>query len=468
VSTIQDVERETAGLKKELSLRNLVLTQVLYITGLSWLGTAAKLGSRHVFFWIPAAIFFYVPSAIVVIHLAREMPFEGGLYQWAKLRWGEMMGFLVAWNLWLYAVLLLSELGLVSANNLAYALGPSGAWLAESKGAVLGVSVVMAFGLAFVAARGLAIGKRLHDVGGITHVLLLVLMLAFAIPRWLKGSAATAPVALAPPALTLLNVNLLGKMSFGAFSGSEGVAVFAGEIAAPDAARAIRRSVWIAAPIVTTIFTVGTACMLAFATPESLDLVSPVAQNLALGARSMGVAGALVPIAMAWLLVARIGTGSIVFNMASRLPMLAGWDHLLPAWFTRLHPRWRTPIGSIVFVGAVVLAFAMGANLGVGSQEAYQLLSNGSGISYALTYLVMFAIPLAAPGPRPRWTVRLAAASGFTATLLYVVLSVFPIIEVGNVQGFTAKVVLVVVASNVLGATFFWRARARRAATDRG
>jgi glutamate:GABA antiporter len=459
---VEEVKQQTAGLKKELSLSNLVLTQVLYITGLSWLGIAAKVGSSHVFFWIPAAIFFYVPSAVVVIHLAQEMPLEGGLYQWAKLRWGEMIGFLVAWNLWFYAVLLLSELGLISANNLAYAIGPRGAWLAESKASVLGVSILMVLGLLFVAVRGLGIGKRLHDVGGVTHVLLLVAMLVFAIPQWGKGSAVTSPIALAPPALTLLNLNLLGKMCFGAFSGSEGVAVFAGEINASDAARAIRRSVWIAAPIVTTIFTVGTACVLAFASPGTLDLVSAVGQNLALGARSVGVAGSFVPLAMMLLLVARIGTGSIVFNMASRLPMLAGWDHLLPPWFTRLHPRYRTPAGSILFVGAVVLVFAIGANLGVGSQEAYQLLSNGSGISYALTYLVMFAIPLAAPGKKPKWPIRLAALSGFLTTLLYVVLSVFPIIEVGNVKSFTLKVTLVVIGSNALGAAFFWRARARR------
>jgi glutamate:GABA antiporter len=462
VDTVEEVKHQTEGLKKELSLANLVLTQVLYITGLSWLGIAAKLGSRHVFFWIPAAILFYVPSAVVVIHLAREMPLEGGLYQWAKLRWGEMVGFLVAWNLWFYAVLLISELGLISANNLAYAIGPSGAWLAESKASVLGVSILMVLGLLFVAMRGLGIGKRLHDVGGVTHVLLLVTMLVFAIPQWAKGTAATAPIALAPPALTLLNLNLLGKMCFGAFSGSEGVAVFAGEINAPDAARAIRRSVWIAAPIVTIIFTVGTACVLAFASPGTLDLVSAVGQNLALGARSLGIAGPFVPLAMIVLLVARVGTGSIVFNMASRLPMLAGWDHLLPPWFTRLHPRYRTPAGSILFVGGVVLVFAIGANLGVGSQEAYQLLSNGSGISYALTYLVMFAIPLAAPGPKPKWPIRIAALSGFTMTLLYVVLSVFPIIEVGNVKSFTLKVTLVILASNALGAAFFWRARARR------
>jgi amino acid transporter len=457
-----EVKRQSAALKKELSLSNLVLTQVLYIAGLGWLGTAAKLGSSHVVFWIAAAILFYVPSAIVVIHLTREMPLEGGLYQWAKLRWGERVGFLIAWNLWLYAVLLISELGLVTANNVAYAAGSGGAWIAESKAVVVGISTALVAALVVVAIRGLAVGKRIHDVGGVTLGVLLAAMLFFAVPRWLRGGAAVAPMTLAAPAVSLLNVNLLGKMSFGAFSGSDGVSVFAGEIEDPDAARAIRRSVWLAAPAVTAIFVLGTSCILVFTRPEELDLVSPVAQNLSLGARSLGASGSIVPVVMTLMLVARFGTGSMAFNVASRLPMLAGWDHLLPPWFTRLHPRYRTPAGSIVFVGAVVLLFAVGANVGVGSQEAYQLLSNGSGVSYALTYLVMFAIPLAAPGRKPPWPVRLAALSGFTMTLLYVVLSVFPIIEVKDGASFGLKIGAVVLGSNVLGALFFWRARARR------
>lgn len=462
-----DVARHSAELKKELSLTNLALTQVLYIAGLSWLGVAAKLGSAHVFFWLPAAIFFYIPSAVVVIHLTREMPLEGGLYQWAKLRWGEMTGFLIAWNLWLYAVLLLSELGLVTTNNIAYAIGSSGAWFGESKAAVLGVSTGLILALMFVAARGLALGKRIHDAGGIILVVLFAAMLFCAVPRWIAGGATVPPVGVAAPALSLLNLNLLGKMSFGAFSGSEGVSVFAGEVQDPDAARAIRRSVWIAAPIVTAIFTFGTACILVFTRPEDLDLISPVAQNLSVGARSLGIAGSAVPIAMTLMLVARIGTGSMVFNMASRLPMLAGWDHLLPEWFTRLHPRWRTPVGSILFVGAVVLVFAFAANVGVGSQEAYQLLSNGSGISYALTYLVMFSIPLAAPGRRASWPVRIAALSGLCMTLLYVVLSIFPVISVKNSAAFALKVGAIVVASNLLGAAFFVRARRHRATSTR-
>ena len=109
-----DVQQHSAALKRELSLPDLVFTLVLYITGLGWLGTAAKLGSGHFSFWMLGAVLFYLPTAAVVIHLTQEMPLEGGLYQWAKLRFGELAGFLVAWNLWFYVVLSLSELGIIT------------------------------------------------------------------------------------------------------------------------------------------------------------------------------------------------------------------------------------------------------------------------------------------------------------------------------------------------------------------
>ena len=51
-------------------------------------------------------------------------------------------------------------------------------------------------------------------------------------------------------------------------------------------------------------------------------------------------------------------------------------------------------MNSIVFVGAVTFAFSLVGLIGVGKQEAFQLLWNASAIFYALTYLVMFAIPI--------------------------------------------------------------------------
>jgi len=101
-------------------------------------------------------------------------------------------------------------------------------------------------------------------------------------------------------------------------------------------------------------------------------------------------------------------------------------------------------------------------SVGAGNQEAYQLLLNASGIAYGLAYLVMFAIPLIAPGEKPSWILRVAAASGFAMTLLNVTLSVFPIIDVPNPFLFAAKISGVVIGLNLAGALFFWRAETRR------
>jgi amino acid transporter len=75
------VEARGAVFKKELGLSDLVLTQILFIVGLPWVGVAAKQGPSHVILWLVAMLFFYVPSAVVVIYLNRIMPLEGGLYQ---------------------------------------------------------------------------------------------------------------------------------------------------------------------------------------------------------------------------------------------------------------------------------------------------------------------------------------------------------------------------------------------------
>src|SRR5262245_56461589 len=114
---------QSVDLRRELGLGDLALTQILFVVGLPWVGVAAKQGPSHVVFWLIAMVLFYLPSAIVVIHLNRLMPLEGGLYQWAKLGFNDTTGFLVAWNLWLFAILNTSETGLQITQYAAYIAG---------------------------------------------------------------------------------------------------------------------------------------------------------------------------------------------------------------------------------------------------------------------------------------------------------------------------------------------------------
>ena len=66
---------------------------------------SGQAGASHVVLWLAAIVVFYLPLAAVVTWLNGIMPLEGGLYQWAKLGFNDATGFLVAWNLWLFAIL---------------------------------------------------------------------------------------------------------------------------------------------------------------------------------------------------------------------------------------------------------------------------------------------------------------------------------------------------------------------------
>jgi hypothetical protein len=60
------VAARSAGLKRELGLTDLVLTQILFIVSLPWVGVAAKRGPAHVVFWLVALALFYVRVGVRV------------------------------------------------------------------------------------------------------------------------------------------------------------------------------------------------------------------------------------------------------------------------------------------------------------------------------------------------------------------------------------------------------------------
>src|SRR3954452_15597290 len=155
----EGVEQHSTALRKPLGLFDLVLTQILFIVGSSWVGAAAKLGHAHLFFWLLAILLFYVPQAAVVIYLSRVIPLEGGIYQWAKLAFNDFAGFMVAWNLWLLSIMVIALGGMFVTTNISYAIGDSAAWMPNSKWCVSVVSCALVIGLGFIAMRGLSLGK---------------------------------------------------------------------------------------------------------------------------------------------------------------------------------------------------------------------------------------------------------------------------------------------------------------------
>ena len=219
------------------------------------------------------------------------------------------------------------------------------------------------------------------------------------------------------------------------------------------------------------MFILGTSSVLGMVPNDEIDLIAPIPQLLSVGFGPLGAVAAIVPLTLSAMIAIRFAQASVNFAGSTRLPMVAGWDDLLPAWFTRLNaavqdagqfdplrrrgdaaaqrarPDWRRQAGGVP--AAVELRRdLLRADLSRDVRGA--------------------ALRTAAGAVRPPWWMKLCALSGLLMTGLYVSLSVLPIIPVGSRTAFALKIVGLIVVTNLVGVALYVsgrrRARSQRAA----
>ena len=467
-------QAETHGLHRDLRLADLVSMQVLLVIGVTWTGNAARQGSAQMMFWLLGIAVFFIPLAMVVNFCVGHWPQEGGVYQWTKQAIGPWAGFLAAWNFGAYCVLLLASTGVITAAIFAYVAGQAGAWMANSTALIVTLNAVFLGFMLVTNIFGLGAGKWLGHIGTACVVLgfLLCATLLLFHPDATAAHphlAPQPPVTLALPVLTLLSLNMFTKLTFNGLSGLEQVAVFAGET--HQAKRNIRRSVWIAAPLLALIYIITTSALLDYTPAAQIDLVAPVPQLLTTafnGGATValrhwgGLLAAAVNVSVA---VATVGQYGVMMAETSRLPMVAAWDHLLPAAFTRLHPRFRTPVLSLAVVAGGAFAFSLVASGGAGAAEAFQIIATSSYLCLGVYYVLLFGVPLIcgtrfgrAPELRPSALLRLACVCGLALTLLAMAFALVPVVDVASTVVFALKIAGTALVINAVGGALYWRA----------
>ena len=445
-------------LPRQLNLRDLVLSQVLTVVGSSWVGIAAGLGHAQTVVWLLAFGAFYLPMAAAVYHLNREMPLEGGLYVWTRRAFGDTAGFLVAWNIWAYALSTIATILFQIPSEFAYMVGSRAAWIPENHLVVFCILAGVLATLALSAVRGLAIGKWIHNISGVAMITAFALLICAPLwALWHHAPIHFAPLDLQLPESNATSLALIGQTLFAA-AGIEYIAIMAGEAKAPS--RDIGRSILIASPIIFLMFTLGTASVLAFheLTGTTINYIAPIPQTLRLAFGNSGFADLVARLVILLLQIRILGAASFIFTGVTRLPMVAGWDHLIPPWFSRLHPRYRTPTNSILIAAILVAALLVLASAGVRAAEAFAVLNNASNILYGFAYLAMFAIPIVGAklirGRIPTWVAVLCVV-GFCATLFTCATSVYPFVDVPDPLHFAIKITVTILLTNVIGYAFY-------------
>ena len=123
-------------------------------------------------------LFFFIPLAAVVGWCAQVWPLEGGVYQWTKYALGPFAGFMSAWNFGIWALLAVSNIGILTATSLSYGLGPRAAWMEDNHALIAALTIGLFVVILLVNVPGFGIGRWVSHFGTAVTVLVTLLLMA--------------------------------------------------------------------------------------------------------------------------------------------------------------------------------------------------------------------------------------------------------------------------------------------------
>ena len=460
-------------LRKEMGFWDVMLFNIATVLGPRWIAAAAHNGTSSISLWILAAVFFFVPTALVINELSSRFPNEGGLYVWSKEAFGDFHGFVAGWTYWIYTVFYFPGLLLASTAMSGYVAGSGGVTLAQNTTfLLLGSFVLLIVAVAFNIV-GLNVGKWLQNAGGVGSYLPLIILTGVAALLWFHhGSATRFTWANMLPRWSWDTVNFWSQIAF-AFTGLELVSAMSEEI--KDARRTLPRAVLSSGALIAAIYIAGTFAVLALVPDAEVDPKSGVFQAITLGSTALRI-GFLGVLAAILVSVGNAGgVGSTVAGIA-RVPFVVGIDKYLPAAFGKIHPKWKTPYVSILVqatLSGIVLLLSQVKEESM--RGAYQILVAAAIILYFIPFLYMYAAAIKLAGrqdrrensqavliPGGKVGVWVAAGLGFIAVLCGIAFSLIPPGEEVNKALFEEKLVGGAVGAIAVGLALYWRGARHR------
>jgi amino acid transporter len=418
-------------LRRTMSLRDLVLFNLVAVLSLRWLNTSAKSGPSSLVLWALAAVLFFVPQGLAVAELSARYPAEGGIYFWTRRRFGEGHGFFCGWCYWVVNILYYPNLLTAAAVIALYVVGKGDSGLASSWYYVMPACTLMLWFATALNIVGLGTGKWLQNIGGIGAFLAGAILLIVGLHAvWTHPSANAITLhSIVPNFGSLSEVNLWASIAF-AFSGLELAASLGDEIHEP--ARALPRAIYLSAPVIAGLYVLGTVCVLWVVPLNSMSITAGFLQAIESAA---GQYWWLAPLAAAVFTIGNIGGAGAWLAGPARVAFVIGLDKYFPPAFGRIHPRWGTPYVAILVQAIAATIVLPLVTLGKGSsvEQVYQIVLDMNVLIYFIPFIYLFCCLLFegdTPGPTVipggRIGRYIAGSAGLFVTIFAIVVAAIP------------------------------------------
>jgi len=450
---------------RALKVRDIVLFNIVAIVGTRWISVAAATGPSSISLWLLALVLFFIPQSVAVIHLSKKYPVEGGVYEWAKIEFGNFHGFVAGWCYWANNLVYYPSL-LISVAAIAAFIVPGTSYLAANKIFIEVVSLVILWVAIGFNVIGVKIGKWIQNIGAIGTFgpILIIAALAGVIIYFGKSQTQFTFTNILPTKFDYGTLSFWSSMCF-ALAGLELAAVMSGEII--DAEKTIPRATYLSGVGIVFVYLVGTVSLLVGLSAKNVDLVTGLVQSIQelesrTGTRYLTNISALL------VTLAGMGGAGAWLAGSARILFVTGIDNYLPKSFGKVHPKWKTPHVAIIFQGIIATVFLLMSFMGASTQEAYLVLVDATIIVYFVPYIYIFLASVRSfrrePGKGMNWKVIASGVGGVT-TIAAIVLTLFPPEAGGNPVLFLLKTLSGSFAFIAVGVIIFWNAKRKQAVT---
>ena len=372
--------------KRVLGVFSLAMITAGSVDSIRNLPATALFGSSLIFFFIFAALFFLLPSALVAAELASTSKDQGGVYAWVKNAFGPHAGFLAIWFQWIENVIWYPTILSFVAGTIGYLVAPG---LASSKLFLVTVILCVFWGTTIINLLGINSSARFSNFCAVTGLLLpMSLIIGLGIVWIFLGKPLQIHFALNTLVPRLndsgLWVALTGIML--SFCGMEIATVHARDVDHPQ--RAYPRAMLIATVIIVFTLICGSLAIAMVLPQQKISLVAGIMQafNAFFAAYHLEW---ILPLIALMLIIGGIGNVSNWIIAPTRGLVYALEDGQVSKNLCRLN-RFNAPGLLLILQALIVTVITMVFLLMPSVNASYWLLTALAAQLYMLMYLLMF------------------------------------------------------------------------------
>lgn len=373
--------------KKTLNVFLLTMINIATILSIRNWPLSASYGFSSIFFILLAAVFLLIPTALIAAELATGWPERGGIYVWVKEAFGEKLGFLAVWLLWIENVVWYPMILSFVASTLAFVFNQD---LAQNAYYTYGVVLVVFWLSTLVNSRGMKLSGWISSIGTTFGTLIpgaVIILLGF---YWfLSGRPIQIDMNLSsffPKMNSLSDFTFLSGIMLG-FAGMEMSSVHANDVENPQ--RNYPKAILFSSIVIISLSILG-ALTIAMIIPEKDISLTSGSIAVVYHVFSTYNLSYLVPVVAILITIGALAAVSTWTAGPCRGLLAAAQEGDLPPIFRKLNKH-DMPVNMMVAQGFIVTFLATIILLAPTVSSSFWMLIALTSQLYMIMYVLMFA-----------------------------------------------------------------------------